>query len=94
MYDFGGCRVASLTTEGLFLLKLYALPSLYLQAQFARASIYESDIIRLLLRNPDINENELLIFLQKHLESSQVEALRSIVQECRQKLQRRRFSQP
>lgn len=91
-YDFGGCSISSLTAEGLFLLKLYALPSLYLQAQFDKANIYESDLTRLLRRNPDIEEERLLLFLQKHLEISQVEELREIVQECRQKLKRKRFS--
>src|SRR5258705_6259332 len=36
------------TVEGLLLLKLYALPSLYRQGNFARVSIYENDIATLL----------------------------------------------
>lgn len=91
-YDFGEFYISSLSAEGLFLLKLYALPSLYLQIQFARAAIYEADLIRLLLRNPSIDENKLLGFLQNHLEASQIKELREIVKECRQKLQHRRFS--
>ena len=36
------------TVEGLLLLKLYALPSLYRQGNFARVSLYENDIATLL----------------------------------------------
>jgi hypothetical protein len=36
------------TVEGLLLLKLYALPSLYRQGNFARVGIYENDIATLL----------------------------------------------
>jgi len=36
------------TVEGLLLLKLYALPSLYRQGDFARVGIYENDIATLL----------------------------------------------
>lgn len=91
-YDFGECSIASLTAEGLFLLKLYALPSLYLQTQFDRANTYELDLIRLFRRTPEIREEQLFNFLQKHLEFSQIKELREIVEECRQKSQRKRFS--
>src|SRR4029077_20487221 len=36
------------TVEGLLLLKLYALPSLYRQGNFARVGLYENDIATLL----------------------------------------------
>lgn len=43
------------TVEGLLLLKLYALPSLYRQGNFARVGIYENDIATLLhYYQPDI----------------------------------------
>jgi hypothetical protein len=60
------------TVEGLLLLKLYALPSLYRQGNFARVGIYENDIatllhdyqpdVALLLRELSnfVNENELV----------------------------------
>ena len=60
------------TVEGLLLLKLYALPSLYRQGNFARVGIYENDIATLMHEyKPDIplltkelslyvNENDLL----------------------------------
>lgn len=40
------------TVQGLLLLKLFALPSLYRQGQFGKASIYENDITQLLLAEP------------------------------------------
>src|SRR5919108_1253155 len=43
------------TVEGLLLLKLYALPSLYRQGNFARVGIYETDIATLLhYYQPDV----------------------------------------
>jgi len=44
------------TVEGLLLLKLYALPSLYRQGNFSRVGIYENDIATLLhYYQPDVN---------------------------------------
>ncbi len=40
--------IPTATVEGLLLLKLYALPSLYRQGNFTRVSIYENDIATLL----------------------------------------------
>src|SRR5437660_298427 len=49
------------TVEGLILLKLYALPSLYRQGNFTRVGLYENDVATLLqahnpLINPLLNE--------------------------------------
>ena len=55
------------------------------------ADIYELDLVRILRRSPEIQEEKLFDFLQKHLEISQIEELREIVKECRQRLQRKRF---
>ena len=41
-------KIPLATVEGLLLLKLYALPSLYRQGNFARVGIYENDIATLL----------------------------------------------
>jgi hypothetical protein len=44
------------TVEGLLLLKLYALPSLYRQGNFARVGIYENDIATLIFAyQPDVS---------------------------------------
>jgi hypothetical protein len=48
-------KIPLATVEGLLLLKLYALPSLYRQANFARVGIYENDIATLLhYYQPDV----------------------------------------
>ena len=44
------------TVEGLLLLKLYALPSLYRQGNFAKVSFHENDIATLIYyHQPDVN---------------------------------------
>nr|MCU0492933.1 hypothetical protein [Chloroflexaceae bacterium] len=40
--------VISATVDGLILLKLYALPSLYRQGDFARVGLYENDVATLM----------------------------------------------
>jgi len=44
--------IRSATVPGLLLLKLYALPSLYRQGDFARVGIYENDVATLLFYHP------------------------------------------
>jgi len=44
--------IAIASPKGLIILKLYALPSLYRQGQFDRATLYESDITQLLRKYP------------------------------------------
>ncbi|MEL6554897.1 MAG: hypothetical protein AAFQ63_15745, partial [Cyanobacteria bacterium J06621_11] len=78
-YEIGGKQISSISADGLFLLKIYALPSLYRQGQLARADIYEADLVRLLRRNPQINEAALLNYLGTLLEKSQVSELTTIV---------------
>ncbi len=41
-------RIPCATVEGLILLKLYALPSLYRQGNFVRVGLYENDVATLL----------------------------------------------
>ena len=45
---FAEREIPCATVEGLLLLKLYALPSLYRQGNFARVGLYENDIATLL----------------------------------------------
>ncbi len=45
-------NIAIASPKGLVILKLYALPSLYRQGQFDRATLYESDITQLLRKYP------------------------------------------
>ena len=49
-------NIPIVTVDGLLLLKLYSLPSLYRQGNFARVGIYENDIATLLHDyEPDVN---------------------------------------
>src|SRR6476660_8515377 len=45
--SFDGHAVSCATREGMLLLKLYALPSLYRQGNLVRAALYEADIFGL-----------------------------------------------
>ena len=45
---FAEQTIATATVEGLVLLKLYALPSLYRQGDFTRVGLYENDVATLL----------------------------------------------
>ncbi len=71
--------------EGLLLLKLYALPSLYRQAQFGRVELYERDIAMLLREfRPDLDP--IYQELAKHLLESDLGEVRDIVAEIEQRL--------
>src|SRR5258706_7124407 len=66
------------TVEGLLLLKLYALPSLYRQGNFARVGLYENDIATLLQAfKPDLRP--LFDTLAKHLSETDLASVRGIV---------------
>lgn len=79
-------RVA--TAEGLLLLKLYALPSLYRQEQIARATLYESDIALLLLAHP-AEDAQILAALQPYMIDSDIRALAHVLDDVRRRLGRR-----
>jgi hypothetical protein len=74
------------TPEGLVLLKLYALPSLY-QGDVTRAALYETDILTL-VHHHGVNPEPLLPELEPHLSATDLKALRQIVAEIRQRLER------
>ena len=83
----GGLRVPCATREGLLLLKLYALPSLYRQGKLDRAALYETDVL-MLHRGADVDFEPLFAELSAHLGPTEVAELRGIVEEQRG---RRRF---
>jgi hypothetical protein len=85
---FDGLEVPCATREGLLLLKLYALPSLYRQGNLARAALYEADIL-MLRQDVSVDETQLIEILSKHLASHDIDELRRILQEQRT---RRRFT--
>jgi hypothetical protein len=75
------------TVEGLLLLKLYALPSLYRLGNFARVGLYENDIATLMqLYRPDMAQ--LLAELAHYLSESDLASLREILTEIDERLKR------
>jgi len=75
------------TVEGLLLLKLNALPSLYRQGSFARVGIYENDVATLMqLYRPDIDP--LLDELKKHLIDTDFASVSETADEIRQRITR------
>lgn len=73
------------TVEGLLLLKMYALPSLYRQSSFARVGIYENDIATLMqLYEPALEP--LFAEVSKHLSATDLKAVRDIVDEIQQRI--------
>ena len=75
------------TVEGLLLLKLYALPSLYRQGNFARVGLYENDIATLMHDyRPDLGP----IFeeLEPYLRTSDIATLRDIVADIQHRIER------
>ncbi len=85
--QFGQRKVRCVTIEGLLILKCYALPSLYRQGQFSRASIYENDILLLLL-NYSVDLEPLLKILSAHLLARDLNEVREILAEIKQRIQR------
>ncbi|MGD1901226.1 MAG: hypothetical protein ACFB9N_03195, partial [Geitlerinemataceae cyanobacterium] len=84
---FGNIEIDCATVEGLILLKLYALPSLYRQGQMGRASIYEGDITQLLL-SYDVSPKPLLEELAQHLLASDLEEVTDILAEVQARVAR------
>jgi hypothetical protein len=75
------------TVEGLLLLKLYALPSLYRQGNFARVGIYENDIATLLhYYQPDIPM--LLSVLSKYVDDNDLAEIKSVVSDIQNRIKR------
>lgn len=68
------------TVEGLLMLKLYALPSLYRQGNFARIGIYENDIATLIYYYQP-NMERLLNALSRYMAEPDLAEVRQIVAE-------------
>lgn len=73
--------------EGLVLLKLFALPSLYHQGQFDRVSLYEGDLTQLLMAYT-IHTEPLLETLSRFVLPSDLEEIRQIVLEVEARIRR------
>ena len=75
------------TVEGLLLLKLYALPSIYRQGNFARVGIYENDIATLIHDyQPDVSM--LFTELAQYLNESDLAEVKSIVTDIQSRISR------
>lgn len=75
------------TVEGLLLLKLYALPSLYRQGNFARVGIYENDIATLLhYYQPDLPS--LMNELSKYVNENDLSEIKSVVSDIQNRIKR------
>lgn len=75
------------TVEGLLLLKLYALPSLYRQGDFVRVSLYENDIAALMYAyQPDMSP--LFDVLKQHLSANDLQSVQEIAAEIEAKIRR------
>jgi hypothetical protein len=75
------------TVEGLILLKLYALPSLYRQGNFTRVGLYENDVATLLhAHHPPIEP--LLDELSLYLSDSDMTQVKQIASEIQQRISR------
>jgi hypothetical protein len=75
------------TVEGLLLLKLYALPSLYRQGNFARVGIYENDIATLLhYYQPDMFS--LLNELSKYVNENDFAEIKGVVTDIQNRIKR------
>jgi len=75
------------TVDGLLLLKLYALPSLYRQGNFARVGIYENDIATLIHDyKPDVNS--LLFELSNFVSESDLAEIKNILADIQKRIKR------
>ncbi|HEX7184660.1 MAG TPA: hypothetical protein VF756_22740 [Thermoanaerobaculia bacterium] len=80
-------QIPCATVEGLLVLKLFALPSLYRQGNLVRVALYETDILTLLHRyHPEIEP--LFLELTPHLSATDLAALRQVVSEIQAKIAR------
>jgi hypothetical protein len=75
------------TVEGLILLKLFALPSLYRQGSFERVGIYESDLASLLYAFSP-NMEPLLDELSRYLKDTDMAEARQIVTDIEARIEK------
>jgi len=80
-------RIPIATVDGLLLLKLYALPSLYRQGDFARVGIYENDLATLLYYYQP-NVDGLMDELSRYVSDSDLAEIKAIVVEAQARVSR------
>lgn len=81
--------ITTATVEGLLLLKLYALPSLYRQGSFARVALYENDIA-VLLHGYSIDLSVIYATLKPVLNAGDFAEIKNILDEIQQRIARYR----
>jgi hypothetical protein len=80
-------KIPLATVDGLLLLKLYALPSLYRQGNFARVGIYENDISTLLhYYQPDMSS--LLNELSPHVNENDFAEIKGVISDIQNRIKR------
>ena len=84
---FAEREIPCASVEGLLLLKLFALPSLYRQGQFDRSELYERDIA-MLIRGFQPDLEPLFEELSGHVLASDLAEVRDIVDEILDRLDR------
>ena len=86
-HPFEELSVPTATVEGMIVLKLFALPSLYRQMDMDRAAIYEADIKMLLARHkPEVIS--LFKVLEPYIPQTDLKKLQKIVSEEQQRVTR------
>ncbi|MDE3069010.1 MAG: hypothetical protein KGJ60_15875 [Verrucomicrobiota bacterium] len=93
-HSFTELKVPAATVEGLIVLKLYALPSLYRQFDMDRAAVYENDITMLIARHSPALE-PLTALASQYAEPGDKMESQKIISECcgRAKLLQQRAGQ-
>jgi len=85
--DFVDYVIPCATVEGLVLLKLYSLPSLYRQGNFTRVGLAENDIATLIhIHHPQLQP--ILDVLANYLSATGMAQVSQIVEEIQQRLER------
>jgi hypothetical protein len=86
-HSFAEGSIACATVEGLVLLKLYALPALHRQRNFARVGLYENDIATL-MHDYEPALDRLLGELSPHVGRGELKELGAVVADLRLRVER------
>ena len=84
-HPFDELSVPMATVEGMILLKLFALPSLYRQFDWERIHVYEGDVKTLLALHKPATE-PLFVLLERHVLPTDLTELKKIVSEEQQRV--------
>jgi len=80
-------NLSIVSVDGLILLKLYALPSLYRQGDFSRVGIYENDIATLLYAY-EVDITDLIKTLSDYLSETDLKEIERILNEIQARIDR------